>query len=228
MGYKREIQPRMLPTGEDLTRALVGIGMLFTGAAASDPNIEDTLLAASVEGLEREDLRVLAVLVTWLEIHHPWLNADRLVDLTGACPGDRVKAFWCAMGRFLAKDRRLGKLAWLYQGPRLDLLGTGTEFHLRRSGEDPRFQGGPLRVPAGILRDRKADVLEPAELARRHRGYRRRVLLGPSYRADVWAELDRKPDSTPTERARRAYASFATAWQVKRDWELLGAGAAGP
>lgn len=142
MGYKREIQPRMLPTGEDLTRALVGIGMLFTGAAASDPNLEDTLLAASVEGLEREDLRVLAVLVTWLEIHHPWLNADRLVDLAGACPGDRVKAFWCAMGRFLAKDRRLGKLAWLYQGPRLDLLGTGTEFHLRRSGEDPRFQGG--------------------------------------------------------------------------------------
>jgi hypothetical protein len=79
-----------------------------------------------------------------------------------------------------------------------------------------------------MLRDRKADVLDPRELAKRHRGYRRRVLLGPSYRADVWAELDRNPGSSAAELARRAYASFATAWLVKRDWELLGAGAAGP
>ena len=228
MAYKRDIQPTAMPAGEDLTRALIGIGILFTGAATSDPNIEDTLLAASVDGLEREDLRVLAVLVTWLEVHHPWLNADRLVRLVEAYPGDRVRAFWSTMARFLAKDRRLNKLAKVYQGPQLDLLITGTEFHLHRSGEDPRFLGGPLRVPSGILRDRKADVLNPSELATRHRGYRRRVLLGPSYRADVWAELDRKPDSSPTELARRACASYATAWQVKRDWELLGAGAAGP
>ena len=69
-------------------------------------------------------------------------------------------------------------------------------------------------------------MLNPSELARHHRGYRRRILLGPSYRADVWAEMDRKPDSSPAELARRAYASFATAWQAKRDWELLGEGAA--
>jgi hypothetical protein len=228
MGFKREIQPKTLLGGADLTRALVGIGILFTGAAASDPNIEDTLLAASVDGLERHDLRLLAVLVTWLEVHHPWLNADRLVGLVEAYPGDRVRAFWCTIGRFLAKDRRLNKLTKVYQGPQLDLLTTGTDFHLSRSGEDSRFQDGPLRVPAGILRDRKADVLDPRELAKRHRGYRRRVLLGPSYRADVWAELDRNPDSSVAELARRAYASFSTAWQVKRDWELLGAGAAGP
>ncbi|NTV75228.1 MAG: hypothetical protein HGA66_13620 [Holophaga sp.] len=228
MGFKRNIQPKAFLAGDDLTRALVGIGILFTGAAAPEPNIEDTLLAASVEGLEREDLRVLAVLVTWLEVHHAWLNADRLVSLVEAYPGDRVRAFWCAMARFLVKDRRLTKLAKVYKGPELDLLTTGTVFHIHRSGEDPRFMGGPLRVPAGILRDRKTDVLRPSELAARHRGYRRRVLLGPSYRADIWAELDGKPDSTPTELARRTYASFATAWQVKRDWELLGAGAAGP
>lgn len=222
MAYKREVRPNSTLTGVALTQAMIGIGMLFSGTPAQDPNIEDTILAASIEGLDHEDLRVLAILVTWLEVHHPWINADRLVRLVEGCSSIRVRAFWCAMARFLAKDRRLGKLARVYQGPALDLLGSGSDFHLLRSGEDPRFQGGPLRVPAGILRDRKADVLGPPELARFHGGYRRRVLLGPSYRADVWAELDRRPDSTPTELARRAYASFATAWQVKRDWELLG------
>jgi len=43
-------------------------------AGAGFDRHEDTLLAASVEGMERDDLRVLAVLVTWLGIHHPWIN----------------------------------------------------------------------------------------------------------------------------------------------------------
>jgi len=76
-------------------------------------------------------------------------------------------------------------------------------------------------VPGGILRDRKGDVLTPTELARIHGGYGRRILLGPSYRADMWAELDREPGLSAAELARRAYGSFATAWRVKRDWDLL-------
>ena len=103
----------------------------------------------------------------------------------------------------------------------MDLLATGTAFHLQRSGEDPRFAGGQLRVPAKVLRDRKDDVFSPAELARRHAAYHHRILLGPSYRADLWAELDRDPTASTAELARRAYASFATAWQVRRDWALL-------
>lgn len=221
MGFKREPGPKIILAGEALTEAMVGIGMLFSAAAIQDPNIEDTLFAASVEGMEKDDLRVLAVLVTWLGVHHPWLNADRLVRLVESCHRQRVIAFWSAVGRWLEKDRRFAKLAKAYTGSRLDLLPTGTEFHLRRAGEDPRFQDGPLRVPAGVLRDRLADVLSPSELARRHGTYRQRILLGPSYRADVWAVLDRAPNSSAAELARRAYASFATAWQVKRDWALL-------
>ena len=76
-------------------------------------------------------------------------------------------------------------------------------------------------MPAGILRDRKEDVLSPIELARRHGAYRRRILLGPSYRADMWAELDRDPGLSVAELARLSYGSFATAWHVKRDWEVL-------
>jgi hypothetical protein len=50
-----------------------------------------------------------------------------------------------------------------YVGQRIDLLATGTGFQIKRAGEDPRFVGSPLRVPANVLRDRKDDVLSPAE-----------------------------------------------------------------
>lgn len=221
MAFRRISSPESTLHGEALTKALVGIGMAFAAAPTPNPNIEDTLLAASVEGMEREDLRVLAILVTWLEVHAAWINADRLTAVVRQHSGERVRAFWSAVAHWLGKDRRFARLAKAYAGPRLDLLGTGTDFHLRRAGEDPRFAGGPLRIPAGILRDRKEDVLSPAELAHRHRAYRRRILMGPSYRADLWAELEQDPSLSAAELARRAYGSFATAWHVKQDWEVL-------
>ena len=59
---KRGVLLPALPRGEELTRSLVGPGML---------------LAASIEGVEHDDLRVLALLTTWLGAHHPWVNVDR-------------------------------------------------------------------------------------------------------------------------------------------------------
>jgi hypothetical protein len=52
---------------------MVGIGMNFAAAAAHDPNIEDTLLFASLEAMERDDLRVLAV----LDAHPDWPHLSR-------------------------------------------------------------------------------------------------------------------------------------------------------
>ena len=229
MGFRRAIAPSRLSTGDELTAALVGIGVNLAATRARNPNIEDTVLAASVEGLEHDYLRVLALLVTWLEVHSAWLNADRLIAIVREHPSARARAFWSAVARWLAKDRRFARMAKAYSGPRIDLLPTGTSFQIRRAGEDPRFAGSPLRVPANVLRDRKDDVQSPAELARRHRSYRRRVMLGPSYRADVWAELEANPSLSPAELARRTYASFATAWQVKHDWQVLsGASASKP
>jgi len=223
MAYKRLVAPPKLLHGDALTAAMVGIGMNFAAEPAPEPNIEDTLLAASVEGMDADDLRVLAVLVTWLGVHHPWINADRLVRATKALESTRGRAFWAAIGDWLERDRRLGRLTKLHPGKPIELLRTGTAVQIRRRGEDLRFQGTTLRVPAGVLRDRAADVLTPEHLARRHLGYRYRVLIGPSYRADMWAALEREPSLTPTELARRTYGSFATAWQVKQDWELLAA-----
>jgi hypothetical protein len=80
--------------GDELTSAMVGIGLLFAAKATRDPNIEDTLLAASAEGMDRHDLRVLAMLVTWLAVHHARINADRLIRAVAAHPSARVHAFW--------------------------------------------------------------------------------------------------------------------------------------
>jgi hypothetical protein len=78
-------------------------------------------------------------------------------------------------------------------------------------------------VPANGLRDPDANVLTPEELARRHTTYRWRVLIGPSYRAGMEAAVEHDASLPPAELARWAYGSFAIAWQVKRDRDLLGA-----
>ncbi len=220
MAHSRAIAPLQAPSGDALTADLVGIGLLVGGESSRDPNIEDTLLFASAEGMERNDLRVLAVLVTWFGVHAAHVNADRLTRLVAMQSSKRVRAFWSALARWRAADRRFARLARAYGGPRLDLLSTGTDFQVARHGEDTRFAGSRLRVPANLLRDRPADVLQPAELARTHAAYRWRIVIGPTYRADMWAALDRQPDLSAAALARATYGSFATAWQVRRDFAV--------
>ena len=218
MAFRRALEPTGAPSTDALTAAMVGIGMGFAAAAPTEePNIEDTLLFASIEAMEHHDLRVFGVLVRWFGVHAPYVNADRLTKLVAAQTSERVRALWSALGRWQCKDRRFARLAKVHKGPHLELLPTGTDFQVKRHGEDPRFVGSALRVPANVLRDRKADVLPPRELARRHRAYRTRVMMGPTYRADMWAALDADATLSAAALARRTYGSFATAWHVRRD-----------
>lgn len=228
MAFSRVLAPTTTLVADELTSAMVGIGMSFAAHAPSaEPNIEDTLLFASIEAMDRDDLRVLAVLVTWFGVHHPWMNADRMTKLVAQNESARVRALWSALARWQSKDSRFARLAALYTGPRLDLLRTGTEFQIRRHGEDPRFAESSLRVPDNVLRDRTGDVLTPEALAARHRAYKFRVIIGPTYRADVWAALEETPDAPAAELARGTYSSFATAWQVRRDFAIVGPSAPG-
>jgi hypothetical protein len=200
---------------------MVGIGMLFAARPSVEPNIEDTLLYASMEGMEGEDYRVLSILCTWLTLHARWVNADRLVRLVSAQSSPRIRLFWAAFAHWQKGDRRFTRLRKLHRGERQNLLGTGADFQLKRFGEDPRFKGSPLRVDARVLRDRVADVLTPNELAKRHSGYRWRLIIGPTYRADLWALLTKEPTLRVSEIARRAYASIGVAWEVRRDFGLV-------
>lgn len=221
MAFRRKRAPAVAPDGERLTAAMTAIGMRFAAAPAAEANVEDTIYFASVAGVDDGDLRVLAVLVTWFGVHHPRVNVDRLTKLVADRGSPRVRALWSALATWQAKDHRYARLAAMHQGERVDLLATGTEFQVRRHGEDPRFAATCLRVPANVLRDRPEDVLGPEELARRHAAYRQRVIMGPSYRADLWAALAAQPRLTASELAHRTYASFASAWQVKRDFAIV-------
>lgn len=185
MAFKRVVAPVDFNRTDALTADLVGIGFNLAADAAPDPNIEDTLIAASLAALGESDLRILDLLVTWLERHHERVNADRLVRAVETLESEGGRAFWSAVATWFQKDRRLSRLRNVYDGTRIDVAGAGSRFLIERSGEDARFANTPLRIPAG--------------------------------------ELERHPALSAAELARRTYGSFATAWQVKRDWNLLAA-----
>jgi hypothetical protein len=200
---------------------MAGIGFNFAVEPMGNAPIESTLVHASSLGVDDGDLRVLAVLSTWLGVHHAHVNADHLIRCVATHSSSRVHGYWSAVARWLRDDRRFGRLESTYDGPRLDLLAVGTDFQIARRGEDERFVGSALRVPAGALRDRVEDVVRPEVLVQRHAGYRNRVRMGANWRADVWTVLEQAPDLSAAEAARRAGCSFATAWQVVQDFALL-------
>jgi len=164
-----------------LTARMVGIGLNFACDAEVDADIEATLVLASVAGMVGNETRTLCVLTTWLGVHHRFLNAQLLCALVGAQTSDRVLAYWASIAHWLRDDTRLAPLEALYLGPVLDLFSFGTDFQIKRRGEDARFFQSKLRVPAGTLRDRLSDVLSPVELARRHSDYRHRMHVGPFF-----------------------------------------------
>ena len=221
MSYNRRITPACTPDPETLSSMMAGIGMNIAANPDRYANIEDTLYFTSIEGMDHDDLRTLSLVTQWLSVHLRRINADRMIHLISACPSERVRCYWKAVAVWQAKDRRLARLQFVYRGSRVDLLPAGTDFQISRRGQDLRFANGPLRTPAGMLRERAADILSPEELAARHPVYRWRILVGPSYRADMLAFLERNPALSTSQLARLAYGSFATAHDVKRDWNTL-------
>lgn len=224
MAYSR---PRLAaaPAAEQVTADMAGIGMAFAAEASKSPDIETTLVAASSAGMIEHDLRTLSVLTTWLGIHLRYVNVARLLRTLHSQPSPRVLAYWAAVAEWRKDDRRLSKVRGLHIGDRVDVLPVGTDFQLRRRGEDPRFSSTCLRVPLGTLRDRADDVASPVQLARLHPTYRTRIRMGPSWRADAWAALEQTPTLTASALGRSVGCAFATAWCVKRDFELLRASA---
>ncbi len=221
MPYSRPIGLDARPGPSELTARMAGIGLNFAVEPERDGDIELTLVHASEVGMQDDDLRVLSVLTTWLGVHHRSVNADRLFRAVKDHESRRVRAYWSAIASWLRADRRFARLERLRKRARIDLASSGSGFQLARRGEDERFVGSALRVPAGVLRDRRADVLSPSRLAALHRGYRNRVRMGPSWRADVWTVLESQPGLSVADAARRVRCSFAVAWEVARDFAVL-------
>jgi hypothetical protein len=220
MAYKRRLLAEEPLSAEALASAMAGLGMAVAAPPDVHANPEDTVLAAGRSGMEDDDYRVLGLLVGWLERHHARLNADRLIRAVLDRSPPRLAAFWRSRARAWKPDRRWRRLADL-PGDDMPLLRVGNAFQIARHGEDPRFVGTGLLVPRGVLRERPGDVADPEAVARQHPAYRYRVMIGPGYRADCWALLEEDPERSPTELARRTYAPFATAWQVRQDFRML-------
>jgi hypothetical protein len=222
MTFKRILAPESFATGNELTRQMMGIGIKIGSIGRSEnPNIEDTIVAAVLEGVEG-DYRVLSLISDWFEVHRDRVNVDRLLQLVKGNSSIKLRAFFSAIGKMFGSDPRFLRLSRCYRGRQVDLLDDETEFLLNRNGEDERFKDTALRVPKLTLRHRLEDIETPAELASKHRDYYYRILIGSSYRADMVSLLERVPALTPSEVARRTYGSFQTAWCVKNDLELIG------
>jgi hypothetical protein len=70
MAFSRATALSERPDDAALTRDMVGIGMNFAAQANPSAPFEETLVHASELGMKEHDLRVLAVLTTWLDVHH--------------------------------------------------------------------------------------------------------------------------------------------------------------
>lgn len=223
MVYKRNILPLSYATGDKLTEHLIGIGFRLFGHPTPNPNIEDTLIAASLEGM-KGDFRTLSLLVDWLEIHGDKILADRLVKLVFNLDKKIFKfarIFWAAFAQMRHQDIRFKRLLELATTKRMDITGEDRNFLIQRNGEDKRFSKTCLRIPNKLLRHRPEDILTPEELIQVHPAYRFRVLIGPTHRADMFAQLNLNRDLCTYALAKNCYGSYRTAMAVKRDYEAL-------
>jgi hypothetical protein len=221
MSFKRRHFPSNYPTGFDLTLRLVSIGFRFSeNPSKVEPNIEETLVACSIEGV-RGDFRALSLLTDWFDTHSERVNADHLIKLVSALDDSLIKKYWIACAQWKKSDSRFKKLREMDDGNRVRLDQSKSDFLLKRDGEDSRFISTTLIVAAKHLRHRPADIDPPEKLSKFHRGYYYRLLIGPTYRADILALLEKNPKLTAAELARLSYSSFSTAWQVRNDFEII-------
>lgn len=221
MSFKRIECLTDYPQGDELTPKLIGIGFKLGGAFERNPNIEDCLIAAATEGVNG-DFRTLALLTDWFFIHHKFVNIDRFIRALKKIKDNRVKCYFSSIGKWLQKDSGYKKLSKIYRGEALNLgLTSDYSFLIKRNGEDDRFIGTKLLVAKNTLRSRLDDILTPKELALLHQDYYYRVLIGPSYRADMISHYLRNSSLTASQLAKNTYGSFATAWEVMKDINLL-------
>lgn len=220
--------------GQALDNDLRAIGINVAATEKSiDPNIEETLIAASVEAVNDKNNRIAGLLVDWISLHYGRINVDRLTKLVMELRGDKFKyvgAFWAANAQRLYKtDWRFKKLVGVYHGPRVDYvdrfnISSGdnvTKMFLEIRGEDERFKATCLRVPHQVFSFRPHQIFSAYDISRSHMGFRYRVMFGASYRADVWALLRRNPKLSGYRLAQLAYCSATAASKIKKDYLIV-------
>lgn len=221
-------------TEQDLANDFYAIGTNFSAdERRMDADIEETLISASIEGINKDDHRVRGILVDWISIHHLRINVDRLTRMVKSLTDDEfvyVRIFWCANAqRLQGSDPRFKRLAQIYKGPRVDFVDRNlrpgqratTDMFIQMKGLDERFEGTCIRVPKNAFFHRPHQIFEAEEIAKYHMAFRYRVMFGASYRADIWALLRRNPALSAYRLSKLAGCSTTTALRVKNDYEIV-------
>ena len=223
-----------IKTGKSLDSDLRAIGFNLGGKKKStDPNIEASIISASVEGVNNKDNRIAGLLVDWFTTHYLRVNVDRLTKFIFSLNDSDykfVKIFWCANAqRLFIKDQRFKRLSELYSGKRLNFADRFvkrgqkrvTKMFIEIKGEDERFKRTCIRVPKGYFSERSHQIFSVSVIAKNHLPYRYRVMMGSSYRADLWALLDSDPNISAYALGKKAHCSYRSAYMAKKDYELL-------
>jgi hypothetical protein len=220
MSFKRQSFAELV-TGEELTRDMISIGMLFGGAPGKPANIENTIFSSVFHSLRNQDFRVLAMVTLWLEKHSFILNASRIVKLINRYK-DYVPIFryWVAFSQWHSSDHRFQILR--KQISTYDRVGlySGAKFLAEKNGQDFRFEKTCLIVPDKLLSKKDWLVLDPKNLANFNDDYKWRLIIGPTFRADMWSALVNDSTLPAAKLARLTYGSYATAHRVKKEFEI--------
>ena len=224
----------IIKRGSSLDNDLRAIGFNINCKKKSiDPNIEVSIVSASVEAVNNKDNRIGGLLVDWITAHYLRINADRLTKFVCRLSDSEykfVKIFWCANAqRLFMKDQRFKRLSELYKGRRINFADRflknrkqkTTKLLIEIKGEDERFKKTCIRVPKGYFSERPNQIFPVSVVAKNHLPFRYRVMMGPSYRADLWALLDNAPSISAYALGKKAHCSYRAAYIAKKDYELL-------
>ena len=220
MSYKRVLLDELLEA-KDLTQSMIGIGMLFGGAGFKNPNIENTILSATHHGIINQDYRVLAMATLWLEKHLFILNASRLLKLIeGYKDNTEFYRFWVAVAQWHGTDSRFKSLREKISLKSKQEISKGARFLAKRNGFDSRFKNTCLIVPKKMLVKKDWLVLSPQKMINHHLDYRWRLIIGPTFRADMWSQLEQNHSLAAATIAKKSYGSYATAYRAKKEFEI--------
>ena len=224
----------IIKTGKSLDSDLRAIGFNLKGKEKStDPNIESSIISASIESVNNKDNRMGGLLVDWITVHHLRINVDRLTKFVFSLSDSEykfVKIFWCANAqRLFKKDQRFKRLSELYKGRKVNFADRFlkkeqkkiTKMFIEIRGEDERFKGTCIRVPKGYFPEKIHQIFPVSVIAKSHLPYYYRVMMGASYRADLWALLDSSPNISAYALGKKAHCSYRSAYMAKKDYELL-------
>ena len=223
MAFSRIFKSEDFYKEEELTQSLSGLGFLLSSKTIKNANIEHGLMSLLDEVFLNKstiDLRLLALMVNWLEIHITQVNANRFVKLLVDHNNKDILNFISSVFEFIG-DIRFNKFVQRYRHKKRTSLIKNSSFLIKKNGEDERFSKTNLIVHSKALPNRPELILSPKELSSKHIYYKYRVLLGPTYRSDVIANLSINPNLKVSDLARLHFTNYQTSYKAKKDFEVF-------